>query len=100
MKYLMNFLIFFFLLFGYSQDNKEGKAVIDSQLEFKYVKSIKEQIEEGTFIPSREIEKVKKIRNDMKENDFDITIGKYQESNLSNKPVSYTHLTLPTTSPV
>ena len=83
----MNFLIFFFLLFGYSQDNKEGKAVIDSQLEFKYVKSIKEQIEEGTFIPSREIEKVKKIRNDMKENDFDITIGKYQESNLSNKLV-------------
>jgi hypothetical protein len=56
----MNFLIFFFFLFGYSQNNTEGRAVIDSQLSFKYVKSIKQQIDEGTFVPSREIEKNKK----------------------------------------
>ena len=87
MKYIMNFLIFFFLLFVYSQDNKEGKAVIDSQLGFKYVKSIKQQIDEGTFVPSREIEKTKKIRNDMKEDDYNIIIGKSYESALSQKLV-------------
>jgi hypothetical protein len=83
----MNFLIFSFFLFGYSQDNREGKAVIDSQLSFKYVKSIKQQIDEGTFVPSREIEKTKKIRNDMKEDNYNITIGKSQESALSEKLV-------------
>ena len=61
MKHIMNFLIFSFFLFGYSQDNREGKAVIDSQLSFKYVKSIKQQIDEGTFVPSREIKKTKII---------------------------------------
>jgi hypothetical protein len=84
----MNFLIFSFFLFGYSQDNREGKAVIDSQLSFKYVKSIKQQIDEGTFVPSREIEKTKKIRNDMKEDDYNIVIGKSQESALSEKLVN------------
>ena len=87
MKHIMNFLIFFFFLFGYSQNNTEGRAVIDSQLSFKYVKSIKQQIDEGTFVPSREIEKTKKIRNDMKEDNYNITIGKSQESALSEKLV-------------
>ena len=83
MKLIVNIFIFLCLATGISQNSNEGRVVIDSKLDLRYVPSIQEQISDGTFIPTIESDKPIRFRNDMKENDLNIKIKNYEESALA-----------------
>ena len=81
--------IFIFLGFvsAFSQNPNDGRVVIDSKLDLRYVPSIEQQISNGTFIPSTESDKPLTYRNDNKENYLNIKIRNYDESDLAKKLV-------------
>ena len=85
MKYIVYSFIYFITFSSLGQEAEDGKAVLSSQLELKYVISIEQQIAEGTFIPTQESDKPKRERNDMKKNDLNIRIGQPAESALAKK---------------
>ena len=87
MKFIVNIFIFLCMVTGFSQNSDEGRVVIDSKLNLRYVPSIQQQISDGTFIPTIESDKPVRFRNDMKENDLNIKIKNYDESALAKKLV-------------
>ena len=87
MKFIVNIFIFLCMVTGFSQNFDEGRVVIDSKLDLRYVPSIQQQISDGTFIPTIESDKPVRFRNDMKENDLNIKIKNYDESALAKKLV-------------
>ena len=87
MKLIINFFIFLGFVSAFSQNPNDGRVVIDSKLDLRYVPSIEQQISNGTFIPSTESDKPVRFRNDMKENDLNIKIRNYDESDLAKKLV-------------
>ena len=52
MKFIVNIFIFLCMVTGFSQNSDEGRVVIDSKLDLRYVPSIQQQISDGTFIPT------------------------------------------------
>ena len=86
-----NFILYtstlLFIINSYSQQKNPDPKNWSSQLEYKSVPSLADQVKDGTIILTEKIKKKKKERNDLKKNNVNIIIGKSQESILSKNLV-------------
>ena len=86
-----NFILYLssllFIINSYSQQKNPDPKNWSSQLEYKSVPSLADQIKDGTIILTEKIKKKKKERNDLKVNNVNIVIGKSKESILSKNLV-------------
>ena len=86
-----NFILYtstlLFIINSYSQQKNPDPKNWSSQLEYKSVPSLADQVKDGTIILTEKIKKKKKERNDMKESNVNIVVGKFQESILSKNLV-------------
>jgi len=98
-KRMNNFILYLssllFIINSYSQQKNPDPKNWSSQLEYKSVPSIADQIKDGTIILTEKIKKKKKERNDMKESNVNIVIGKSQESILSKNLVKKQQNSIP-----
>jgi hypothetical protein len=94
-----NFILYtstlLFIINSYSQQKNPDPKNWSSQLEYKSVPSLADQVKDGTIILTEKIKKKKKERNDMKESNVNIVVGKFQESILSKNLVKKQHNSVP-----
>ena len=53
-KFILNSILFLFILNSYSQQKNKDASFKSSQLEYKFIPSITDQIKDGTFIYAEE----------------------------------------------
>ena len=87
MKFILNSILLLFIINSYSQQKNPDPKNWSSELQYKSVPSLADQIKDGTLISTEKVKKKKKERNDLKQNNVNIIIGKSQESILSKNLV-------------
>ena len=88
MKFILNSIVLLFIFNSYSQQKNPDPKNWSSELQYKSVPSLADQIKDGTLIPTEKVKKKKKERNHLKKNNVNIIIGKSQESILSKNLVN------------